>query len=114
MAKRNLTSVMSGIMGNDAKPVEEVVEVTTMEKVKTEPKAEPKPRKGPGRPRKGEVREPDDSIRATFVGDRQIIRSLKYIAIMEDCMLKEIIDDAFKSYIEKWEKKNGPIPVKVK
>ena len=66
-------------------------------------------KKGPGRPKKVRTGE-EDATKGTFVADRQVIRKLKFIALVEDCLLKDVIDDAFKTYIEKWEKKNGEIP----
>lgn len=109
---KKLTSVMNGIMGNppqlEENEVEEVVSVeeTTKPNTKSTPKVE---KKGPGRPKKITSGE-EDSAKGTFVADRQVIRKLKFIALVEDCLLKDVIDEALKAYIEKWEKKNGEIP----
>ena len=112
MADRKLKSLMNGIMGTEPQTkettVEETITVEESSKPAEKPTTKPK-KKGPGRPKKAATGE-EDTAKGTFVADRQIIRKLKFIAIMEDCMLKDIIDDAFKTYIEKWEKKNGEIP----
>lgn len=112
MADRKLKSLMNGIMGTEPQThetsVEEtiIVEESSKQAEKTAPKSE---KKGPGRPKKAVTGE-EDSAKGTFVADRQIIRKLKFIALVEDCLLKDVIDEAFKTYIEKWEKKNGEIP----
>lgn len=106
MAKKNLTSLVSGFIGNENKDEEAQIEI----KVGTV--SDTKTKKGPGRPKK--IKEGGETEKTTFVGDRQLIRKLKFIAILEDCLLKDVIDDAFKTYIEHWEKENGAIPVKQK
>lgn len=47
--------------------------------------------------------------RATFIVDRDITRKLKYIALMETKLYKNVISDALSGYIEKWESVNGSI-----
>lgn len=47
--------------------------------------------------------------RATFIVDRDITRKLKYIALMETKLYKNIVSEALNKYIEQWEKKNGVI-----
>lgn len=47
--------------------------------------------------------------RATFIVDRDITRKLKYIALMETKLYKDIVSEALNKYIEQWEKKNGVI-----
>lgn len=112
MADRKLKSLMNGIMGTDPQAQETTVEETITVEESSKPTEKPTPKtekKGPGRPKKAATGE-EDSAKGTFVADRQIIRKLKFIALVEDCLLKDVIDEAFKTYIEKWEKKNGEIP----
>lgn len=40
------------------------------------------------------------------------IKKLSYIAVVDDVYQHQIAEQALTDYIEKWEKKNGPIPVK--
>ena len=47
--------------------------------------------------------------RATFIVDIDIVRKVKYIAIADTRLLKEVIADALTAYIAKWERKNYPI-----
>lgn len=47
--------------------------------------------------------------RATFVVDKAITRKLKYIALMETKLYKDIVSEALTSFIERWENDNGAI-----
>ena len=47
--------------------------------------------------------------RATFIIDRDITRKLKYIALMETRLYKNVVSEALLSYIERWEEENGTI-----
>jgi hypothetical protein len=40
------------------------------------------------------------------------MKKLKYIALMEEKDLTRLIDEAMDNIIDKYERKNGPIPVK--
>ncbi len=115
MAKKNLASLMNGIMG-DSKPVvpevssEERQEVPVSE-VTDEMKdsLEAKRRQNVGRPRKGESGSKTNEVRATFIVDPELIRKVKYISLVESSLLKDVISDALTSYVEGWETENGKI-----
>lgn len=115
MAKKNLASLMNGIMG-DSKPVvsevssEERQEVPVSE-VTDEMKdsLEAKRRQNVGRPRKGENGSKTNEVRATFIVDPEVVRKLKYISLVESNLLKEVIAEALIEYIEEWENENGKI-----
>ena len=112
MADRKLKSLMNGILGTEPQTQETTVDerIIVEESSKQAEKAAPKSeKKGPGRPKKITSGE-EDAAKGTFVADRQVIRKLKFIALVEDCLLKDVINEALKTYIEKWEKKNGEIP----
>lgn len=47
--------------------------------------------------------------RATFIVDKDLTRKLKYIALMETKLYKDVISEALSSYIERWEGENGTI-----
>ena len=47
--------------------------------------------------------------RATFVVDKAITRKLKYIALMETKLYKDVVSEAVSSFIERWESENGTI-----
>ena len=47
--------------------------------------------------------------RATFVVDKAITRKLKYIALMETKLYKDVVSEALSSFIERWESENGTI-----
>ena len=50
--------------------------------------------------------------RATFVVYSDTKRKLDYISMMDQKDLSELADEAFKSIIDRYEKKNGSIPIK--
>ena len=47
--------------------------------------------------------------RATFIVDKDLTRKLKYIALMETKLYKNVISEALSRYIERWESENGVI-----
>ena len=115
MAKKNLASLMSGIMG-DTKPLipEETSSATqevTVSEVTEEMKEnlEAKRRRNVGRPRKGESGKQTNEVRATFIVDPEIIRKLKYVSLAEGSLLKDVIAEALNAYLDTWESENGRI-----
>ncbi|MDE7421422.1 MAG: hypothetical protein K2N35_14585 [Muribaculaceae bacterium] len=115
MAKKNLASLMNGIMG-EAKPKEpevssEIPQEVLVSEVTEEMKdnLETKRRQNVGRPRKGESGSKTNEVRATFIVDPELIRKVKYISLVESTLLKDVISDALTSYIEAWEIENGKI-----
>ncbi len=115
MAKKNLASLMNGIMG-DAIPSEPEVTAfghpdSTAAEVTEEMKAnlEANRRQNVGRPRKGESGSKTNEVRATFIVDPELIRKVKYISLVESSLLKDVISEALTSYIEAWESDNGKI-----
>ena len=112
MAKKNLASLMNGIMG-ETKPVEPAIEQpeSAAVEVTEEMKAnlEANRRRNVGRPRKGESGSKTNEVRATFIVDPELIRKVKYISLVESSLLKDVISEALTSYIEAWESENGKI-----
>lgn len=115
MAKKNLASLMSGIMG-EAKPQNtEVSSDNTSEvpvsEVTDEMKEnlEAKRRQNVGRPRKGESGKQTNEVRATFIVDPETVRKLKYVSLAEGSLLKDVIAEALNSYLDIWESENGKI-----
>lgn len=47
--------------------------------------------------------------RATFIVDPDIVRKLKYISLMDQRMYKDVVAEALKSYIDRWEDSNAVI-----
>lgn len=118
MAKKSLASLMNGIMGEpedtrqdgihsaaESKPT--VTDSPESAADNSAPTAETKPKGKPGRPRKPQ--EKSDEVRATFIIDPDTLRKVKYISLIEDCLLKDVIADALNGYIDKWEAVNGRI-----
>ena len=68
-------------------------------------------RRGKGRPAKGEERVVlfDDPRNYTFVASGEQIEKLNVIAHRKDLTVKEFFYLIFKDYLERYEKKNGPI-----
>lgn len=108
MARKRYETLMSGIMGNETKQ-EETPEVISSDET-NEAKVETSTKKPVGRPRKENKKDAESEIRTTIISDRLTMRKLKYIAFMDDCLLKDVIDQALESYIQRWEKENGEIP----
>lgn len=115
MAKKNLASLMNGIMG-ESKPSEtEVTSGMSQEVPVSEVTEEMKEnlevtrRRNVGRPRKGESGTKPEETRATFIVDPELIRKIEYISLVESTLLKDVISNALTSYIEKWEAENSKI-----
>lgn len=115
MAKKNLASLMNGIMG-DSKPIVSEVpsegpQEVPVSEVTDEMKntLEAKRRQNVGRPRKGDASSKTNEVRATFIVNPEVVRKLKYISLVESNLLKDVISEALSSFIESWESKNGKI-----
>ena len=110
MAKKNLASLMSGIMGDAKFSIPEETSSTTQEvpvSVVTEEmkeNLEAKRRQNVGRPRKQTT-----EVRATFIVDPEVVRKLKYVSLAEGSLLKDVIAEALNSYLDTWESENGKI-----
>lgn len=117
MAKKNLASLMNGIMG-EPKPQEETetetsvgielsAEAATSEVTEDMKESlEAKRYRNVGRPKKGTASSKKEVTRATFIADPELIRKLKYISLVESSLLKDVISEALTGYIEEWENEN--------
>lgn len=107
MAKKNLSALMSGIMGTPD-PQQEEVETSrsnnTPDPVESEKTKLPEKKRG--RPRNVTKEE-----RATFIINPELLRKIKYISLVDGLMQKEILDEALKNYISEWENRNGTIRI---
>lgn len=119
MAKKNLASLMNGIMG-DPKPQEPTISETPTNEPVSEPHSsevteemkeslEAKRYSNVGRPKKGTTNTKKEETRATFIVDPELIRKLKYISLVESSLLKDIVSEALTNYISAWEVENGKI-----
>lgn len=120
MAKKNLASLMNGIMGEPKPQEEEVVktsaaieqsadESTSEVTEDMKESLEAKRYRNVGRPKKGTSSSKKEETRATFIVDPELIRKLKYISLVESSLLKDVISEALTGYIEAWETENGKI-----
>lgn len=50
--------------------------------------------------------------RATFIIQKQLLRKLKFISLMDTRLLKDIISESLTATVEEWEKENGKIKLK--
>lgn len=69
-----------------------------------------------GRP-KGTTKRKDPNpyeIRATFVTDARVIRKLKYIALSDTRLFKDVVTEALSEYVSQWENTNEEINLKSK
>lgn len=92
MAKKDLSSLVNGIIGNNNNDTDSTQQ--TIEK------------KSVGRPKKDNSKE---ETRATFVIEKDLLRKIKFIAVADDCLLKDIVNKSLETYIDKWEQERGEI-----
>lgn len=104
MAKKNLHTLMSGIIGSDNN--DSTHSNTPDAEAPVDAIAKPV-KAGPGRPKKNP--DENDDTRATFIVSAELIRKIKYISLMEDCLQKDIVNEALSLYVTKWEEENGKI-----
>lgn len=115
MAKKNLASLMSGIMGDVKPSVTEEISNNPQEELESivtdemKENLEAKRRRNVGRPRKGESGNKSNDVRATFIVDPEIVRKLKYVSLAEGLLLKDVIAEALNAYLDSWEAENGNI-----
>jgi uncharacterized protein (DUF4415 family) len=114
MAKRDLASLMNGIIGE--KTLTETQEVENNDtqvaaEVTDEMKEnlEARRKRNVGRPRKDETGSKSNEVRATFIVDPDLLRKVKYISLVEGNLLKDVINSALQEYINAWESKSGRI-----
>ena len=105
MAKKNLSSLMSGLMGQPA-PQEEADNIQTapFNSADNQTSLPTEGKRRPGRPRNT-----SPELRATFIVDPELIRKVKYITLVEGNLQKDVIDAALRQYISQWESDNGQI-----
>ncbi|EJW90542.1 hypothetical protein EVA_21351, partial [gut metagenome] len=48
-------------------------------------------------------------IRATFIVNPDLLRKVKYISLVKDILLKEVISQALTNYVDAWERRNQKI-----
>jgi hypothetical protein len=114
MAKRDLASLMSGIIGEKSPAETPEVESNNAQvaaEVTDEMKEnlETRRKRNVGRPRKGETGSKSNEVRATFIVDPDLVRKVKYISLVEGNLLKDVINSALQEYINAWESANGKI-----
>lgn len=119
MAKKNLASLMNGIMGDDTQDARETIDNTAITETPEQETAEVTDemkqnlestrRRNVGRPRKGTPSSKQEETRATFIVSPEVIRKLKYIALVDGTLLKDIIAEALDTHIAAWESENGKI-----
>lgn len=99
MAKKNLAALMNGIMGD---PISESPDVSSSH--------EDCPIRKPGRPRRTDS-EKEREVRATFIVNQDILQKIKYVSLVDGCLLKDVIDKALSKYLEDWENHNEKIRI---
>lgn len=104
MAKKNLHNLMLGIIGeNSTIPTNQDLKPNVgMREMNGNDNQAPK--RKPGRPKKE-----NDCTRTTLIISTDLLRKLKYVSLMEDITLTELVNDTFSLYVSKWENENGSI-----
>ncbi len=113
--KKDITNLISGILGNSQPSGKEPLDKEVVKELGITPDLEEKlnqvRREKVGRPkgtgRKDKNQEPE--TRATFVVNPDIVLKVKYIALMDSRLLKDVISEALTSYIDEWESNNQVI-----
>lgn len=119
MAKKNLASLMDGIIGDDSiRQNQESAIPKTSETSDSSNNSElsgadktgvqPTQRRKPGRPPKSAADRLEE-VRATIIVEPDVLKKIKYISLIEGSMIKEVMNEAFLSYITAWEAANGKI-----
>ncbi|MCM1490480.1 MAG: hypothetical protein NC095_06610 [Muribaculum sp.] len=109
MAKKNLQSLMSGIIGSE--PQESSGSTQQNDSGQNPPNGvEPTPQNSE-RPLRGRPRMSSEKgkTRTTLVLPADMPRKLRYISLMENMLQQDIITEALNDYIDKWEAANGKI-----
>lgn len=65
--------------------------------------------RGKASARKPRAKKPERSYRATFIVDIELVRKVKFIAISDTRLLREVIADALGAYVSKWEEEHHRI-----
>lgn len=102
MAKKNLASLMSGIMGEE-KPVMPSSPEPVKENINHIDSSTS------GRPLNVNKSKIKNESPATFVVNNDMLRKLKYISLAEGVMIKTSLHQALTNFVENWERKNGEI-----
>jgi hypothetical protein len=114
MAKKDLASLMNGIIGEkpsaeisdvEANDIRDAAEVTD----EMRDNLEARRRQNVGRRRKGESGSQSNEVRATFIVDPDLVRKVKYISLVEGNLLKDVVNAALQGYVDAWEAANGKI-----
>ncbi len=103
MAKKNLASLIDGIVGDRSNMTSEDLTNDINEKTTEKRKV--------GRPRRDSDPGAETEVRASFIVNEMQLKKLKYISLMESKMQKEVLFDALKDYIDTWEDLNGEINI---
>ena len=53
----------------------------------------------------------EDEDRATFIVNMDLLDKMKAIAYWQRLRIKDVVNEAFSQYIERYETENGPIPM---
>lgn len=107
MAKKNLQSLMSGIIGSQPESSDPNVSTPPQDSMKKQQEAP----QGAERPTRGRPRRADseEKVRTTFVLPADLPRKLRYISLMDDILQQDIVAEALNDYIDRWEAENGKI-----
>lgn len=108
MAKKNLSSLMNGIIGSQ-EPAQETSAKIDNSDNRQNTDADASARESSKRISENKS---SDCVRATFLLAPETVRKIKYISVMEDRLQKDIVAEALNDYIQHWEIQNGGISLK--
>lgn len=98
MGKKQMDGLLGNIIGSPEKNKNEQV-VSQKDEPKVEKKERPSTEKGT---KPGEAR-------TTFIVNKELVRKLKYVSLVEQTPIKDFVARALEKELSEWETKNGKI-----
>lgn len=109
MAKKNLSSLMNGIIGSQEESAHETPAKIDNSDNRQDTDADASARKTSKRISENKS---SDGVRATFLLPADTVRKIKYISVMENIFQQDLVAKALDDYINRWEIQNGGISFK--
>lgn len=101
MAKKNLSNLMSGLMGESSETAKATNTPSQSVSIGTGKERQ--------EPAASNAKSCPEETRATLIINSEILRKVKYISLVEDMLLKNVIGNALDEYVSRWEAQNGNI-----
>lgn len=107
MARRNITGVLSGIIGEPQIPEGDKREAEAAPGIV--PKEENTSASSPVEKKVKREFAQNEETRGCFILSKQVLKKIKYVAAVDGISQKQILHEALTAYLEKWEAENHKI-----